>query len=83
MTTAISLYKKHNQVELLHMQASIEADPASRNTKGGIHLYDAKARRKLSNIAQAITFHMADRRAAAGRPVPVDGYSGRSQHRQR
>lgn len=83
MTAALSLYKKYGQDELLRMQASIEADPACRNTKGGIHMYEPRARRKLSDIAQAITFHMADRRAEAGRPVPADGYSGRNQNRQR
>lgn len=83
MTAAISLYKKHSQAELLAKQAAVMADPSSRNTQGGIHLYTPKARRMLTNIAEAITFHLADNRAAAGRPVTTDGYSGRKQNRRR
>ena len=83
MNAALSLYKKHDQAELLRMQAAIEADPASRNTSGGIHLYAPNARRRLSAIAEAISYHMADRRAASGRPVPSDGYSGIKQNRRR
>lgn len=82
MTAAYSLYKKHSQEALLTMHASIAADPESRNKAGGIHLYEPKARRMLGAIAEAITMHMADRRAAAGRPVTVDGYSGRKQNRR-
>lgn len=82
MTAAYSLYKKHSQDALLKLQDSIAADPESRNKAGGIHLYEPKARRKLAAIAEAITMHMADRRAAAGRPVTVDGYSGRKQNRR-
>lgn len=82
MTAAHSLYKRYDQAALLRMQAAIEADPASRNTAGGIFIYEAKARKTLSDIAEAITMHMADRRAQAGCPVVVNGYSGRQQNRR-
>jgi hypothetical protein len=83
MTKALTLYKKHSQDQLLAMQAAIHADPGSRSTDGGIHIYNHKARRQLSDIAEAITHHMADSRAAAGNPVPTNGYSGLKQNRRR
>jgi len=64
------------------MQAAISNDPANRNTDGGIHLFVPKARKKLSDIAEAITYHLADKRAAAGKPVVADGYSGRKSNRR-
>lgn len=83
MTRALNLYKKHSQAELLGMQAAIASDPANRNTAGGIFLHTAAARRRLDDIAQAITFHLDDSRTAAGRPVPTDGFSGRKSNRRR
>ena len=82
MTAALNLYKRHDQVALLRMRERIEADPANRDQTNGIHLYLPKARRKLSDIAEAITMHMADRRAEEGRRVATDGYSGRKQNRR-
>lgn len=83
MTRALKLYKKHTQAELLALQAGIEADPANRNPQGSFQIYTERARRQLSDIATAITHHLADKRATAGNPVPVDGYSGRQTNRRR
>lgn len=81
MVAAHRLYEKHTQDELLRMQEVVSADPASRNTAGGIHLYTPAVRKQLSAIAQAIAWKVEDTRAAAGRPVPTAGYSGRRSNR--
>ncbi|MBG6083106.1 hypothetical protein [Rubrivivax gelatinosus] len=83
MTRALQLYRKYSQEELVRMQEALCADPQSRNTSGGIYLYTAPVRRKLADIAQGITYHLVDRRAAAGQTVVVDGYSGRNSKRRR
>lgn len=83
MTRALTLYQRHTQAELLQMQADIGADPANRNTGGGIRIYTAAASRKLADIASAITHHLSDKRAAVGNPVTADGYSGRQTNRRR
>jgi len=77
---ASKLYMKHNKVDLLRMQADIEADPL--NAATGLYLYTPSARKKLAAIQQAITFHLADQRAACGNPVPCDGYSGRKSNKR-
>lgn len=77
MAKANDLYRRHDQEALLRMSAQIEADPENSAELGSIFLYSAAARRKLADIAQAISFHMADTRERAGRPVPTAGYSGR------
>ena len=82
MTRALNLYKRHSQADLVSMQAMVASDPANRNPDGGIFIHTAQARRKLDDIAQAITFHLDDSRTAAGRPVPTDGYSGRQSKRR-
>lgn len=64
------------------MQTAVCADPANKNPGGGIHLYTKQARRKLDQIARAITFQMAERRTAAGNPVAADGYSGSTKKRR-
>ncbi len=83
MTTAASLYRQHSKAALLQMQQGISDDPANKETGGGLFLYSAPARKKLSAVATAITMHIADERAAAGRPVPTCGYSGRQTGRRR
>lgn len=75
--SALSLYKKHTQAELVQLDAEIMADPLSRDTSGSIFIYTPKARKRLYEIARAITWHMADSRGATGDPVKVAGYSGR------
>ena len=82
MATAVSLYKRHSKAALLQMQQAISEDPASKATGGGLFLHTAPARKKLDEVASAITMHMADDRAAAGRPVPTCGYSGRQTNRR-
>ena len=69
--------------ELLAMQAAIDNDPKNRMPPGNLNLYTKNARRKLDDIAQAISDNMADKRAAAGDPVPTCGYSGRQTNRRR
>lgn len=75
--SALSLYKKHTQAELVHLDAALTADPLARDNSNSIFIYTPKARKRLAEIAQAITWHMEDARAAAGDPVKVAGYSGR------
>lgn len=81
--TAIRLYKKYSKEQLLLLQDQISGAPENRNTDGSMFLYTAQARKKLDAIAQAITFHLADQREAAGMPVPTCGYSGQQQNRRR
>lgn len=50
---------------------------------GGLSLYTPKASKKLGEIARQITHNMAMKRAAEGRPVVADGYSGRKSNRRR
>lgn len=83
VTAALRLYKRHGKAELLKMQEAIHADPECKAPRGGIFLYNDKAMKKLGDIAAAITMHMDDDRAAAGRPVPTCGYSGRQTNRRR
>lgn len=40
-------------------------------------------RKKLDAIDRAITDRLAEKRAAAGRPVPTCGYSGRQTNKRR
>lgn len=82
MTEAHRLYKKYSKEELLDLDRSITADPANKATDGGIYLYTSTARKKLRAIAEAVTFHLADQRAASGQPVPTSGFSGRKQNRR-
>lgn len=41
------------------------------------------AHKLLDAIARQITWNMSQARAAAGHPVPCDGYSGRQSNRRR
>lgn len=69
--------------ELLEMQRAIEADPANKSDGQGLYLYTPKAIKKLGEITRQITHNMAMKRAAEGRPVVADGYSGRKSNRSR
>jgi hypothetical protein len=71
-----------NTTELLAERERIEADPANRSAPGSLWIYTAAARRKLDRINLAIAANMAADRAAAGRPVPTSGYSGRNSNRR-
>lgn len=68
--------------ELLVLQADIEAAPANQLPSGSLHRFTPQARRKLDAIRMAITRNLAVARAAAGNPVPCDGYSGRQSNRR-
>lgn len=63
--------------ELVSMQESLVSDPRNRDSEGSLYLYNPATRKKLAAIASQISFLMAEKRAAEGRPVPVWGYSGR------
>lgn len=80
---AATLYAKHDQAALLALARQVEADPANRNPAGSVAIFTPAASRKLGAIAHAIAMHQADRRAAAGQPVPTSGYSGRQTNRRR
>jgi predicted kinase len=75
----MKLDNKTNE-ELMTIREAIEADPA--NKAEGLYLYTPKARRKLDAITRQITHNMAMKRAAEGRPVVADGYSGRQCNRR-
>jgi hypothetical protein len=77
----LRLYKRHTKAELTAMMEAIHNDENQKSPPGGIYLFNEKARKKLSLIAEAITMHLADDRAAAGRPVSTAGYSGRKSNR--
>lgn len=79
--SALTLYKKHSQAELLAMDKRLSEDPASKNTDGGIFIHTPKVRKAMNEIAQAIAWHMEDTRAAKGDPVKTNGYSGRKSNR--
>lgn len=70
--------------ELHAMQTAIEAKPENRNPSGSsVFIFTPAARRKLDAIRMAITRNLSVARAAAGNPVPCDGYSGRQSNRRR
>jgi hypothetical protein len=81
---SLALYKRHTKLELVAMMEAVTADPANLAPPGqGIYTHTPAARKKMGAIAAAIAMHMADERTAAGRPVPVDGYSGRQTNKRR
>lgn len=64
MTAALNLYKRKTMDELTAMQVAIHNDPVSRMPPGsGIYLYTPKARKKLQDIAWAITYHLSDKKS--------------------
>lgn len=67
--------------QLHAMMEAIEADPKSRNPPGSLMIFTKEARKKLDEIAWAITDNLAEARAAAGNPVSTCGYSGRQSNR--
>lgn len=69
--------------ELTKLMAEIEADPKNQAPEGQVYKYTPEARRKLDKIAMAITHNLAEKRAAAGDPVPTCGYSGMKKNRRR
>lgn len=73
----------HTTEELVAMRRAVEDDPANRNPTESIFIYTPKAMKKLRAIDDAITRKVAERRAAAGNPVPTSGYSGRQTNRRR
>lgn len=77
---ALTLYKKYTKQELVQMMSDITNDPLNKSTNS-IFMYIPSACKKLSDIAQAITYHMDDDRTKAGNPVLCDGYSGRNSNR--
>lgn len=65
----VRLYERHGMAELVAMQRAILDDPASANpahARGeSIFLYTPKACARLDAIAWAITYKLADQKAAA------------------
>lgn len=68
--------------ELLEKRKAIEADPKNRMPSGSLYLYTPNARKRLDKIDLEIANLIRERRAAEGRPVPCDGYSGRQTKRR-
>lgn len=64
MTRAYNLYKRHTQDALVTMQKAIREDPAARmpSGAGSIWLFKPRHHKKLGDIAQAITFHLGDKK---------------------
>lgn len=80
--TALKLYRLHTKAELIEMARRLAEDAENHAPPGAsVHLLKPSARKKLTAIDQAITWHMEDDRKQAGRPVPVCGYSGRQTNR--
>lgn len=80
--SAVKLYTKYSQEDLVRLMEDIQSRPENHMPAGSVYLYTPNARKKLENITRAITWHLADKRAAAGRPVLADGYSGRNCNRR-
>ncbi|WP_431276244.1 hypothetical protein ACQ858_08315 [Variovorax ureilyticus] len=57
MSRGYDLYKRHTVGELIAKQQAVRADPASKNTRPGIHIYTPKARRLLDDLAWAVRYH--------------------------
>jgi hypothetical protein len=72
-----------SNAELLALRLSIETNPTYFNGPDSIFKFTGVARRKLDAIDREITHNLAMARAAAGDPVPCDGYSGRQTNRRR
>lgn len=79
--SALSLYKKHTQSELIALDQAISDDPVNLAPAGGIFRFTTKSRKRMSEIAEAISFHMADTRERSGDYVTVTGYTGRPSNR--
>lgn len=81
LTRAWQLHDTKTQDELVAMITEVENNPASKAGKCGAYLYNRKAMQLLADIGEAISYHMADTRSAAGTPVEANGYSGRITNR--
>ena len=69
-----------------HLQVAakaIEDNLSNRMPAGSLNLYYPAARKKLDEIAWAITDNMAEARKLKGDPVKADGYSGSQTRRHR
>lgn len=69
--------------ELSAMMEEEWNDPRNRNTPGSLFIFNKRGQQRTNRIARAVTANLADSRAAAGRPVPTCGYSGRQTNRRR
>ena len=78
----MNLQGKTNQ-ELIQIRDELEANPANQTPPGSFYRVNEKTRKKINNINEYITHNLAMARAAAGNPVPCDGYSGRKCKRRR
>ena len=65
---ATRLYREHTADELTALAATLQADPVNANPEHAagrsIWLYTKETHRRLAAIAQAITWHLHDKRAA-------------------
>jgi len=80
---ALQYYKKYSQSELLAIMSDIENDPKNHVpiAEQTIFKLTPSARKKTAAIAQAIAWHVADKKKAAGNLVNPAGYSGRNRNR--
>lgn len=61
--SALNLYKRNTQAELVAMQEAIRSDPANKLPPGSsLYIYTPKARKRLNDIAWAIRYHTEDKR---------------------
>ena len=75
---SFKLYNKYTKEELLAMAKLIEVNEENHETdKKSIYKFKPDARKRLDEIAQAITWHMEDARNLSNNPVAVSGYTGR------
>lgn len=65
MSRSHDLYKRHTQAELLAKAEAVRADPKSKEGAAGIWIYGPRARKLLSDIAWAISYHQSDKRDTA------------------
>jgi hypothetical protein len=72
---AAKLYQKYSMDELIRMEKDICNDP--KNKQDGFYIYTPKARKKLDEIAWAITYHLRDNRRARGENINEAGYTGK------
>lgn len=83
---AVKLYERFTQAELCALMRELQADPANRAPAGSIRMYTKSCDRKTDEIARAISWTIADHRAAAGNPLGWEagaGYSGRQTNKRR
>ena len=66
--------------ELVALRSKITIDPKSKAV--GLFLHQRQVRKKTELIDRQITFLLAEKRKAAGNPVPCDGYSGRNSNKR-